>query len=206
MKNKITKEDFILWEKITKNIQPIDNNSSKKDREFNDSKGLNSANNQQKQKLDSLSSEKTNQIIEKRSKSNLINNNKVSSSLKVNTEDVFTGIHKRLDQKMTRGHVEIDASIDLHGLNQEQARLELNNFILRSKKNNFKIVLVITGKGNSPKTDSVYEVDNSQRGVLNKNLPLWLKKDEIRKNINGYRYASQKHGGQGAYYILLKSN
>ena len=206
MKNKITKEDFILWEKITKNIQPIDNNSSKKDREFNDLKGLNSANNQQKQKLDSLSSEKTNQIIEKRSKSNLINNNKVSSSLKVNTEDVFTGIHKRLDQKMTRGHVEIDASIDLHGLNQEQARLELNNFILRSKKNNFKIVLVITGKGNSPKTDSVYEVDNSQRGVLNKNLPLWLKKDEIRKNINGYRYASQKHGGQGAYYILLKSN
>ena len=206
MKNKITKEDFILWEKITKNIQPIDNNSSKKDREFNDLKGLNSANNQQKQKLDSLSSEKTNQIIEKRSKSNLINNNKVSSSLKVNTEDVFTGIHKRLDQKMTRGHVEIDASIDLHGLNQEQARLELNNFILRSKKNNFKIVLVITGKGNSPKTDSLYEVDNSQRGVLNKNLPLWLKKDEIRKNINGYRYASQKHGGQGAYYILLKSN
>ncbi len=206
MKNKITKEDFILWEKITKNIQPIDNNPSKKDREFNDSKGLNSANNQQKQKLDSLSSEKTNQIIEKRSKSNLINNNKVSSSLKVNTEDVFTGIHKRLDQKMTRGHVEIDASIDLHGLNQEQARLELNNFILRSKKNNFKIVLVITGKGNSPKTDSLYEVDNSQRGVLNKNLPLWLKKDEIRKNINGYRYASQKHGGQGAYYILLKSN
>ena len=206
MKNKITKEDFILWEKITKNIQPIDNNSSKKDREFNDSKGLNSANNQQKRKLDSLSSEKTNQIIEKRSKSNLINNNKVSSSLKVNTEDVFTGIHKRLDQKMTRGHVEIDASIDLHGLNQEQARLELNNFILRSKKNNFKIVLVITGKGNSPKTDSLYEVDNSQRGVLNKNLPLWLKKDEIRKNINGYRYASQKHGGQGAYYILLKSN
>jgi len=206
MKNKITKEDFILWEKITKNIQPIDNNSSKRDREFNDLKGLNSANNQQKQKLDSLSSEKTNQIIEKRSKSNVINNNKVSSSLKANNEDLFTGIHKRLDQKMTRGHVEIDASIDLHGLNQEQARLELNNFILRSKKNNFKIVLVITGKGNSPKTDSEYEVDNSQRGVLNKNLPLWLKKDEIRKNINGYRYASQKHGGQGAYYILLKSN
>lgn len=206
MKNKITKEDFILWKKITKNIQSIDNNSSKKDREFNDLEGLNFANNKQKQKLDSLSSEKTNQIIEKRSKSNLINNNKVSSSLKVNTEDVFTGIHKRLDQKMTRGHVEIDASIDLHGLNQEQARLELNNFILRSKKNNFKIVLVITGKGNSPKTDSLYEVDNSQRGVLNKNLPLWLKKDEIRKNINGYRYASQKHGGQGAYYILLKNN
>ncbi len=206
MKNKITKEDFILWKKITKNIQPIDNNSSKKDHEFNDLEGLNSANNQQKQKLDSLASEKTNQIIEKRSKSNLINTNKVSNSLKVNSEDVFTGIHKRLDQKMTRGHVEIDASIDLHGLNQEQARLELNNFILRSKKNNFKIVLVITGKGNSPKTNSVYEVDKDQRGVLNKNLPLWLKKDEIRKNINGYRYASQKHGGQGAYYILLKSN
>jgi DNA-nicking Smr family endonuclease len=206
MKNKITKEDFILWKKITKNIQPIDNNSSKKDHEFNDLEGLNSANNQQKQKLDSLASEKTNQIIEKRSKSNLINTNKVSNSLKVNSEDVFTGIHKRLDQKMTRGHVEIDATIDLHGLNQEQARLELNNFILRSKKNNFKIVLVITGKGNSPKTNSVYEVDKDQRGVLNKNLPLWLKKDEIRKNINGYRYASQKHGGQGAYYILLKSN
>lgn len=206
MKNKITKEDFILWKKITKNIQPIDNNPSKMDLEFDDLQGLNSYKNKKKQKLESLSSEKTNQIIENKSKSNLINSNKVSSSLKINNEDVFTGIHKRLDQKMTRGHVEIDASIDLHGLNQEQARLELNDFILRSKKNNFKIVLVITGKGNSPKTDSINEDEYGQRGVLNKNLPLWLKKDEIRKNINGYRYASQRHGGQGAYYILLKSN
>ena len=206
MKNKITKEDFILWKKITKNIQPIDNNPSKMDLEFDDLQGLNSYKNKKKQKLESLSSEKTNQIIENKSKSNLINSNKVSSSLKINSEDVFTGIHKRLDQKMTRGNVEIDASIDLHGLNQEQARLELNDFILRSKKNNFKIVLVITGKGNSPKTDSINEDEYGQRGVLNKNLPLWLKKDEIRKNINGYRYASQKHGGQGAYYILLKSN
>ena len=42
MKNKITKEDFILWKKITKNIQPIDNNPSKMDLEFDDLQGLNS--------------------------------------------------------------------------------------------------------------------------------------------------------------------
>ena len=95
MKNKITKEDFILWKKITKNIQPIDNNPSKMDLEFDDLQGLNSYKNKKKQKLESLSSEKTNQIIENRSKSNLINSNKVSSSLKINNEDVFTGIHKR---------------------------------------------------------------------------------------------------------------
>ena len=81
MKNKITKEDFILWKKITKNIQPIDNNPSKMDLEFDDPQGPNSYKNKKKQKPESLSSEKTNQIIENRSKSNLINSNKVSSSL-----------------------------------------------------------------------------------------------------------------------------
>ena len=68
MKNKITKEDFILWKKITKNIQPIDNNPSKMDLEFDDLQGLNSYKNKKKQKLESLSSEKTNQIIENKSK------------------------------------------------------------------------------------------------------------------------------------------
>lgn len=206
MKNKITKEDFILWKKITKNIQPIHNTSSTNDIKFNDLGTLNTVNNKKNKKLDSLISHKTNHATENISKSNLIYSDKLSNTLKVTNDDVFTGIHKRLDQKMIRGNIEIDASIDLHGLNQEQARLELNNFILRSKKNNFKIVLVITGKGKSSKADSIYDDELTQRGVLNKNLPLWLKKDEIRKNINGYRYASQKHGGQGAYYILLKSN
>ena len=65
MKNKITKEDFILWKKITKNIQPIDNNPSKMDLEFDDLQVLNSYKNKKKQKLESLSSEKTNQIRSK---------------------------------------------------------------------------------------------------------------------------------------------
>jgi DNA-nicking Smr family endonuclease len=32
-----------------------------------------------------------------------------------------------------------------------------------------------------------------------------LQHENLKSIVNGYRYANQRHGGKGAYYILLKS-
>ena len=117
----------------------------------------------------------------------------------------FTGIHRRLEQKMSRGQIKIDSTLDLHGMNQEEAKDATINFVRMAKKNNLKIVLIITGKGISKDNINDGYQTRFARGVLNQNLPNWLKLPQIRNDINGYRYANLKHGGEGAYYILLKT-
>ena len=117
----------------------------------------------------------------------------------------FTGIHRRLEQKMSRGQIDIDSTLDLHGMTQEEAKHAIINFIKVANKNNLKIILIITGKGISNENTNTRNKNRFERGVLNKNLPAWLQMPEIRDYVNGYRYANQKHGGEGAYYILLKA-
>ena len=117
----------------------------------------------------------------------------------------FTGIHRRLEQKMSRGQIDIDSTLDLHGMTQEEAKHATINFIKVANKNNLKIILIITGKGISNENTNTRNKNRFERGVLNKNLPAWLQMPEIRDYVNGYRYANQKHGGEGAYYILLKA-
>ena len=117
----------------------------------------------------------------------------------------FTGIHRRLEQKMSRGQIDIDSTLDLHGMTQEEAKHAIINFIKVANKNNLKIILIITGKGISSENINTWNKNRYERGVLNKNLPAWLQMPEVRDYVNGYRYANQKHGGEGAYYILLKA-
>ena len=90
-------------------------------------------------------------------------------------------------------------------MNQEEAKDATINFVRMAKKNNLNIVLIITGKGISKDNANDGYRTRFARGVLNQNLPNWLKLPQIRNDINGYRYANLKHGGEGAYYILLKT-
>ena len=106
---------------------------------------------------------------------------------------------------MSRGQIDIDSTLDLHGMTQEEAKHAIINFIKVANKNNLKIILIITGKGISIENTNTRNTNRYERGVLNKNLPDWLQMPEIRDYVNGYRYANQKHGGEGAYYILLKA-
>ena len=126
-----------------------------------------------------------------------------TTSKKISHEEknIFTGINRKLDQRMSRGHVIIDDTLDLHGYTQEEAYVKLKSFLFDAKSKNNKIILVITGKGLTKNQQNQDQV----RGVLNKNLPIWLGKHEFNDIVNGFRYSNQKHGGTGAYYILLKN-
>jgi DNA-nicking Smr family endonuclease len=59
--------------------------------------------------------------------------------------------------------------------------------------------LVVTGKGGGKA-----EPDRGERGVLRRQVPLWLALPEFRHFIVGFAEAHVSHGGQGALYVRLR--
>ena len=111
-----------------------------------------------------------------------------------------TGLDKRSAQRMRRGKLEIEARLDLNGSNQGEAYRELKDFIFRTHSQQKRLVLVITGKGNKD-----FGFDTKKRvGVLREMVPKWLNEQTIRDRIISFDYATQKDGGYGALYVLLK--
>ena len=100
-------------------------------------------------------------------------------------------------QKLARGHAAVDARIDLHGMTQAEAYAALRRLLHRSQANGAKFVLVITGKG-------VPNALRSDRGVLRRQVPLWLALPEFRRYVLGFDAADTRHGGEGALYVRLR--
>jgi DNA-nicking Smr family endonuclease len=111
---------------------------------------------------------------------------------------------RRLKQRVARGREPIDDRIDLHGLTQTQAHAALTRFLRRAQADGARIVLVVTGKG-SGKVPSIGERDSTiERGVLRRQVPMWLALPEFRPLIVGFEDAHAGHGGQGALYVRLR--
>ena len=197
---KISSSDLKLWRQILDKVEPI--RKSGRTKVINQEESVVDEN----KIISSVVSEQSTIKKEIRQKKVI---NEESSNITSNTNSEkkveFTGIHRRLEQKMLRGQIKIDSTLDLHGMTQEEAKDATVKFVKMAKKNNLNIVLIITGKGISKDNKDDGYRNRYARGVLNQNLPNWLKLPQIRNDINGYRYANIRHGGEGAYYILLKS-
>jgi DNA-nicking Smr family endonuclease len=100
-------------------------------------------------------------------------------------------------QKLARGHETIDARIDLHGMTQTEAHAALRSLLQRSQANGAKFVLVITGKGQP-------SASLNGRGVLRRQVPMWLALPEFRRYVAGFDIAGASHGGEGALYVRLR--
>lgn len=121
--------------------------------------------------------------------------------------------HNNLDrrdkQKLSRGNVDIDARLDLHGHSVERARLSLLGFLQSSRESGHRNVLVITGKGSSPFTrHTLHSTDIFQaperQGRLRAEFPRWMAQREFSSHIVGFQPAHPRHGGGGAFYVRLK--
>jgi DNA-nicking Smr family endonuclease len=107
-------------------------------------------------------------------------------------------IARREKQQLARGKTEIGGRIDLHGMTQAQAHDALLHFLRRYRAEGAKFVLVITGKG------SAGAVARGERGVLRRQVPLWLGLAEFRVCVLGFDVAHVGHGGEGALYVRLR--
>ncbi len=102
------------------------------------------------------------------------------------------GVDKRTAQRFKRGRMDIDATIDLHGMTQEAAHIALNRFVETGAVTGKRCLLVVTGKG------------TRGEGVLRRAVPRWLNDERLRGLILSYSHAQPQHGGSGALYVLLK--
>ena len=107
---------------------------------------------------------------------------------------------RRLKQRVARGHEPIGARLDLHGFTQSEAHAALLRFLQSAQADGHKTVLVVTGKG----AGSVPRDPLAERGVLRRQVPLWLALPEFRSFVIGFEVAHAGHGGQGALYVRLR--
>ncbi len=111
-------------------------------------------------------------------------------------EPPLAPLDRRSRQRIARGTLAIDARIDLHGRTQAEAHSALLCFLHRARDKDAKVVLVITGKGRG--------FADTGRGVLRRQVPMWLALPEFRAYVVGFEEASIAHGGEGALYVRLR--
>jgi len=102
------------------------------------------------------------------------------------------GLDRRMQTKMRRGQVSIEAKLDLHGMTQAEAHRELGSFLFDQQSMGRRSVLVVTGKG------------VGGAGVLRDAVPRWLNEGDNRRMVRAFSHAAPKDGGEGALYVLLK--
>lgn len=115
---------------------------------------------------------------------------------KIQTENMSAGKYPPAQNKSRatrRGRVVIDMRIDLHDMTRQRALPFLHGRLTSAHERGLRCVLVITGKG--PRLS----------GVLRAHLPGWLAAPNIRPIIASYAPAHIRHGGAGAFYVMLKS-
>jgi len=105
---------------------------------------------------------------------------------------------RRLKQRLARGTEAIEARVDLHGKTQSEAYAALFSFLRKAQSDGARFVLVITGKGGNAREDG------SERGVLKRQVPQWLRLPEFRRYVLGFEDAHHRHGGAGALYLRIR--
>ncbi len=122
-------------------------------------------------------------------------------------------VERKTQRKIATGNKDVDRSIDLHGLNKEQAFSKLRSAIEGGIRRGDKVLLVVTGKGGkrysqtAPDTPVAYRTrdDFDQHGgILKRAVPDWLSSHELRPFVESFGPAAKAHGGDGALYVLLR--
>ena len=107
---------------------------------------------------------------------------------------------KRQAERLKKGRLPIEGRLDLHAMTQAQARGALERFIIGAAARQKRCLLVITGKGRDREVGHSLE----NRGVLHRQVPLWLNQPPLRGHILSFTYVQPKDGGSGALYVLLR--
>jgi Smr domain len=107
------------------------------------------------------------------------------------------------DAQIRRGSVHITRTLDLHGYSLEQAYVQLERAVSQAHRQHVRVLLVITGKGENKHAQSGLDPSQS-RGILRTQLPRMLEAPGLRPLVAALRPAHPRHGGKGAWYIILR--
>jgi DNA-nicking Smr family endonuclease len=104
-------------------------------------------------------------------------------------------LNRSAERSLKRGTVAIGDRLDLHGLDREQAHRAVSRFLTRLADDGERVALVITGKGGR---------SAGMDGVLRAEFPRWLSESPLARLVLAWRPAAPRHGGDGAFYVLLR--
>ncbi len=113
------------------------------------------------------------------------------------TEASWAGVDRRTADRLRRGKLPVDVTLDLHGHGRVEAMTALFGAIEAAAACGQRKLLVITGKG-------TFAPPGADRGMLKKQLPRWLNDPRVRDRVLAFSQARPEHGGAGAFYVLLR--
>jgi DNA-nicking Smr family endonuclease len=93
------------------------------------------------------------------------------------------------------GRFSVQAHLDLHGLNSQDARFVLEEFLLGAVRSGFTCVRVIHGRGRH---------SHKHQPILKENVQRWLCTRRMSRHVVAYASARRCDGGGGAVYVLLR--
>lgn len=97
------------------------------------------------------------------------------------------------DSKLRKGDIRPDRIIDLHGHTLAAAHHVLSQALDDANSSGDRVLLIITGKGRA---------DRPSR--IRAELAHWLDAGVMRSRIASLRGAHPRHGGAGAFYVILR--
>jgi DNA-nicking Smr family endonuclease len=98
-------------------------------------------------------------------------------------------------QDLHAGRFSVQAWLDLHGMNQNEARYALDDFILASVRASLSCVRVIHGRGRH---------SHKKQPILKDAIQRWLCSRRLGRHVVAYTSARLCDGGGGAVYVLLR--
>ena len=101
-------------------------------------------------------------------------------------------------RSLGRGKLVPQASLDLHGMTLAAAERAVANFLDAAVTQDLRIILIVTGKG------ARLEGGRVLGGRIRMEFVGWLNRADNRSWVRGVRPAHPRHGGSGAFYVLLR--
>ena len=131
--------------------------------------------------------------IKKVDKNRKVITNTISVVNKVLKTNVTFTLDNKIKKQIKSNRLNLEAIIDLHGKTEVQAYESIKKFIKNCYFNNFKNIMIVTGKG------------PNNKGKLKLKTPLWLKSDDLSKYVVGFETMPHNKGGEGALFVQLKN-
>ena len=188
-KNNTISKDDELWNNITKN----DKKYVKSNRFV--IKGSNSIEKKFKTKTKIKPAMSNNETAKENIKNDIMALKKNTSIQELDPRKTPSGISASQADKLKKGKIRPERTIDLHGFTQFRAHSYINEELLKCYKSNTRSILIITGK----KFGKM-----GAEGVLKREVPKWLNLSPLKEVILMTSWATPRDGGEGALYVLLR--
>ena len=136
-----------------------------------------------------------NESIKNDSKNDITIDRKNKNIQELDPKIIPSGISASQADKLRKGKIRPERTIDLHGFTQLRAHSYINDELIKCHRRNIRSILIITGK----KFGKM-----GAEGVLKKEVPKWLNLSPLKEIILMTSWAAPRDGGEGALYVLLR--